>query len=56
MANKLPLGDQPNEQTISSEPKSQNFTTLLLRADQRYTHDDRATARKFYELQSIKFK
>lgn len=45
IANKLPFGDQPKEQTISSAPKSQNFTTLLFLADHRYTQEERATAR-----------
>lgn len=55
-ASKLPLFDQETLVTESFEPRSYNFVTLLVVADQRYTQDPSPTAKTFEADQSTRFR
>jgi hypothetical protein len=51
-----PFNDQDTDVTVSVVPRSHNLVTFELLAFQRYTQDDKPTARKFWVDQSIRLR
>lgn len=51
-----PFKDQETDVTVSAIPRSHNFVTFELLAFQRYTLDDKPTAKKFWVDQSMRFR